>query len=161
MSDTEYTIGPALVKDPAESRTFDVDFYGKCANLWRANEEVQASEYLRPTVPNGFAYLVTASGTLANREPLWPKTIGETITSGSATLQCAAAGANGLDAISSPSAVSDPAGLTVSAVSVQEVRKIRATVAGGVEGQDYDLVYSFTLRGVPRVARLKVKARKR
>lgn len=161
MSDTEYTIGPALVKDPAESRTFDVDFYGKCVNLWRANEEVAGGEYLRPTVPNGFAYLVTAPGTLGFREPMWPKTIGETVPNGSVTLQCAAAGSNGLDLLSAPVVASDPAGLTVTDVSVQEVRKIRATVAGGIEGQDYYLVYSFTLRGVPRVARLKVKARKR
>lgn len=161
MTETEYTITPDLVKDPAESRTFDVDFYAKCVNGWRPNEEVSAGEYMRPSVPNGFAYLVTVAGATGTKEPFWPKVIDETVPNGSATFQCKAAGANGINTITSPAVVSDPAGLTVTAVSVQEFRKIRCTVAGGVDGQMYDLVYSFTLDGVPRVARLKVPVRKR
>lgn len=161
MSETEYTIQPALVMAPDDTRTFDVDFYDKCANLWRANEDVEANEYLLPPVPNGFAYVVTVAGRTAAKPPRFPTTIDETVASGSATLQCKAASAGGISAVSAPSVVSDPTGLTVSAVSVVESRKIRCTVALAVDEQDvdYDLVYSFTLDGVARTARLKVQVR--
>jgi hypothetical protein len=161
MTETEYTITPALVKDPAEARTFDVDFYAKCVQLWRPNEQVSVGEFMRPSVPNGFAYRVTNAGTTGAKEPLWPKVIDQTIPSGSATFECSTAVAQGLNAITSPAVTSDPAGLTVTAVSVQETRKIRCTVSGGLDGQDYDLVYGFTLDAVSRVARLKVQVRKR
>lgn len=158
--ETDYTITPALVLDPGETRTYDVDFFSKAAAFWRPNEDYSAAEYVRPILANGFAYQ-SGGGTSGAVEPRWPRTLAQTVVDGSVTWTCVAAGANGINAISAPSVASDPTGLTVASVSMVETRKIRLTVSGGVAGQDYDLVFSFTLASVPRVARQKVQIRKR
>jgi len=157
----EYTIQPKLVVDPADTRTYDVDFFSKAANFWRANEDFGLTEYVRPTLANGFAYQASVAGTSAGAEPRWPKALGLTVVDGSVTWTCVAAGANGINAISSPTAASDPTGLTIAGVAVSETRKIRLTVSGGLLGQNYDVVFSFTLNGVARVARHKVECRKK
>lgn len=41
-----------------------------------------------PTTQNGYWYLCTVSGTTSGSEPSWPTTIGNTVTSGTATLRC-------------------------------------------------------------------------
>lgn len=154
-----YTFEP-VDKDPAESRAVELELFSKCANFWRPNEQYQASEYARPNAATGFAYQ-TSGGLSGLREPRWPTVIGATVTDGSLTWTCVAAGANGLNAVSGPTAVSNPVGLTISAISVSETSKILATYAGGTVEQDYDAVFSFTLNGVPRVARQTVRIRYR
>lgn len=157
---TDYTIQPTLEKNASETRTIEVDFFAKAAVLWRGNEDWSLNEQIRPTVANGYAYQATTPGTSGANEPRWPKTLAATVADGSVIWTCIAAGANGVNAITSPSAVSDPTGLTISAVSVVETRKIRCTIAGGTLGQEYDAVFSFTLDGQAREARLRVKIRK-
>lgn len=148
-------------KDPDETLKVSLDAFKACANFWRRNEQYSLGEYVRPTRSTGFSYEVTTGGTTGAREPVWPKTEGATVASGSVVLTCRAAGSNGLNEISSPSAVSDPTGLTISDVSASESTKILATYSGGTLDQDYDAVFTFTLNAVPRVARQKVKVRKR
>jgi len=155
-----YTFDDVTV-DPGESHKVLLDLFDICANFWTPNEQVDLTEYVRPRLANGFAYEVTTAGLTARREPIWPRTIGATVASGSAVFTCRAAGSNGLMAITSPSAVSDPTGLTIGSVSVSESTKILATYSGGTLGQDYDAVFTFTLNGVTRVARQVVKVRKR
>lgn len=159
MSETEYTISPKAVKAPDDTIPVEIDLYAKCANVWRANEDVTLTEHLYPTNPNGYSYEVTAAGRTGTVEPRYPMTLGQTIQSGSVTLTCRAASAGGMSAITSPSAVSDPTGLTISGVAVAESRKITATYTGGTLGQDYDAVYTFTLNGLTRVARHRVEIR--
>jgi len=159
--ETDYTITPALVLDPADTRTYEVDLFSKAAIFWRPNEVYGATEYARPTTATGFSYQVTTAGTSGAAEPRWPKVLAQTVTDGSVVWTCTAAAANGINAISAPSAASDPTGLTITSVSVSETHKIRATVTGGILGQDYDIVYSFTLEAVARVARHRVQCRKR
>lgn len=156
----EFTFPDAL-KDPSESRLITLDLFKYCASFWRANEQVDSLEYLRPRKATGFAYQVTVAGTTGMREPVWPTVLAQTLVSGSVTLTCVAAAANGLNPITSPSAVSDPLGLTISAVSASESTKILATYSGGTLDQDYDAVFTFTLNGVSRVARQRVLIRKR
>lgn len=154
-----YTFDP-IDKDPAESRVVELELFNKCANFWRPNEQYQPNEYVRPNTATGLAY--QASGGLSGpREPRWPSVIGATISEGSVTWTTTAAGANGLNPISSPSAVSSPPGLTISSISVSETTKILATYSGGTVDQDCDAVFSFTLNGVPRVARQTVRIRYR
>lgn len=153
---SDYDVQPALYKNPSDVRQLEVDFYSKCAALWKANEDTTLNEYALPTRPNGFAYQVTVAGRTGTDEPRWPTSIGVTVVNGSTTYQCAAAGTNGISAISSPSVTSDPSGLTISGVAVSETRKIVLTVSGGVLGSEYDLVYAFTLNGVARESRQKV-----
>jgi hypothetical protein len=153
----EYTFDP-VTKDPAGARKVVLDLFSICANFWRPNEEYSEGEFIRPNRANGFSCECTTAGTAGAREPTWPTTVGSTVTSGSATFTCRAASTNGLSAITSPSASSD---LTVSDVSVEESTKILATYAvGGTDGEDYDVVFSFTLDGVTRIARQTVRVRK-
>jgi hypothetical protein len=156
----DYTF-PDAVKDPAAEKKVELNLFKFCANYWRANELVALGEYFRPVKATGFSYQVSVGGTTGPREPAWPETEGATVRSGSATFTCAAAGANGLNALSDPSAVSDPAGMTVTGVSVSESTKLLATYQGGTLDQDYDAVFTFTLNGITRVARQKVLIRKR
>lgn len=156
----DYTF-PDAVKDPAAEKKVELNLFKYCANYWRANELVLLGEFVRPTKATGFAYQVSDGGTTGAREPTWPQTLGATVMSGSAMLTCVAAGSSGLNAISDPSAVSDPTGMTVTGVSESESTKILATYQGGTLGQDYDAVFTFTLNGITRVARQKVLIRKR
>jgi hypothetical protein len=151
---------PDAIKDPGTDLKVSLEFFGDCANFWRANEECSLNEHVRPTRGTGFAYKATVAGLSGSREPVWPKTLDATVTDGSITWTCVAAGTNGLAPITSPSATSDPTGLTISAVAVEESTKILATYQGGSLGQDYEAVFTFTLNGA-RVARQRVLVRKR
>lgn len=151
----------AIVKDPDESRPVELDLFGDCANFWRANEQFSLAEFIRPERATGYAYECTVPGTSAARAPSFPTTIGAIVPDGSVTWTCRAAGANGLNPISSPAAVSEPTGLTIASVSVSESTKILAAYGGGTAGQAFDAKFSFTLNGVPRVARQKVQIRLR
>lgn len=159
-STDEFTL-PEAVKDPAADKKVRLEFFDDCANFWIANTEYSSNEYIRPTRATGFAYKATTAGCSSAREPIWPREVDLTVSDGSAIWTCVAAGPNGLSPITSPSGVSDPAGLTVSAVAVDENTNILATYQGGTLGQDYEAVFTFTLSGVPRVARQLVRVRKR
>ena len=157
---SDYRIPDDALKDAAEALPVEINFYDLCANKWRPNEQYGASEYVRPNTPTGFAYQASG-GTSGTREPKWPTTLTQTVVDGSITWTCSVAGANGLNAISSPSAASDPTGLTIAAPSVSETAKLTTTYSSGTLDQDYDAVFTFTLQGVTRVARQLVKVRKR
>jgi len=160
-SDSEYRVREDAVKDPGESLKVLIDLYDLCVLRWQPNEPVSLAEFIRPNVPNGFSYEVTLAGLTGNKEPRWKTTITEQNIDGSATWTCRAAAANGLNVVSGPSAQSDPTGLTISSVSVSENFKILATYAGGVAGESYDAVFTFTLDGLTRIARQRVNVRKR
>jgi hypothetical protein len=149
-----------VVKDPAASRKVRLRLYALAANEWTPNEIVATGEHARPRMPNGFSYEATTGGTTAAREPLWPKAVGLTVTDGSVVWTCRAAAANGLNVVSSPSATSDPAGLTISSVAVAENTDIVATYSGGTEGTTYDAAFTWTLDGVPMVGRQQVRVAK-
>lgn len=157
---SDYIFQP-VTKNAGDTKPVSLDLFRWCANYWRANEQFSLNEYIRPLSPTGFAYQATTAGTTGARQPTWPKTLGGTVVDGSVTWTCVVASTNGLNAISSPSAVSEPTGLTISAVTVSESTKILATYSGGTVDQDYDAVFAFTLNGVPREARQKVKVRRR
>lgn len=159
-ADDEFTL-PDVTKDPGADRKVRLDFFNDCANFWQANAEFSSNEFIRPTRATGFAYKATTAGCSAAREPVWPREVDDTVSDGSVIWTCAAAGSNGLSPITSPSGVSDPTGLTVASVTVDENTNILATYQGGTLGQDYEAVFTFTLSGVPRVARQLVKIRKR
>lgn len=162
MNARDYRFDDHLGKDPAEAAPVVLDLFSLCANFWTTNEQYSQGEFVRPNRATGFSYECTTAGTSGFREPNdWPTTIGATKTEGSVTWTCRAAGSNGLNAITSPSAVSDPTGLTIGSVSVSESTKILATYSGGVEDQEYDAVFTFTLNGVTRIGRQRVPVRKR
>lgn len=150
-----------VVKDPAATRKVRLRLYALAVSEWTPNEVVSSNEHIRPRVPNGFAYEATmVSGPTSAREPLWPKTVGSTVVDGGVTWTCRAAGSNGINVVTSPSAISDPTGLTIGSVSVSEDSNILATYSGGSEGTTYDAVFSWTLDGVPMVGRQRVRVAK-
>lgn len=157
----EFRFPDAPAKDPGEAYSVELDCFAICANFWRPNEQYSGGDYVRPNRPTGFAYQASG-GTSAAADPRWPVVLGLTVVDGSITWTCVAAAANGLNAVSAPSAASDPVGLTISGVVVSETTKILATYAiGGITGRDYTAVYTFTLNGQTRIARQKVPVRLR
>lgn len=157
----DFRIQPDGLVDPGESSKVRINAYDMCAIRWEQNEPYSLLDFIRPTVANGFSYEATTVGTSGSKEPRWPTIIGNTVTDGSVTWSCRAAASGGVNAITAPSATSDPTGLTIASVSVSESHKILATYSGGALGQSYDAVYSFTLDGVTRIARQRVHVRKR
>lgn len=160
-ADLEFRIQPNAVKDAGETLKIRVSFYDFCVVRWQPNEPYSVGDYVRPSSGNGFAYRCTTAGVSGSVEPRFPATVAATKADGSAVWTCEAPGVNGLNAISSPSPSVDPAGLTIQDVSVSESTKLLATYVGGTLDQDYEAIFTFTLDGVPRVARQRVKIRKR
>jgi hypothetical protein len=150
-----------IVKDPGETRSIELSFFGKCANFWRPNELYATNEFVRPTTANGGSFEATIGGTSAAVEPVWPSAEGAKVLDGSVEWTRRPADNNGLNVISAPSAVSDPIGLTISGITVSESVKILATYAGGTLDRHHDAVFTFTLNGVTRIARQRVLIRKR
>lgn len=159
----EFVFRKVQVNESPDTKKVTLNLFRWCANFWRANETHGSGEHIRPTRATGFAYECTTAGTTGAREPLWPRSLDATVTDGSVIWTCRAASTNGLNAITSPSAASDPTGLTIGSVSVDEGCKILATYEPPANslGQDYDAVFTFTLNGVTRVARQRVEIRKR
>lgn len=158
--ETDYRFD-SVEKDPTESLPVELNWFNLCANFWRANEQYGAAEFIRPNVATGFSYQASGAGTSGSKEPRWPTTLALTVTDGSITWTCTAASANGLNALSAPSGVSDPTGLTIGSVAVSETAKVLATYSGGTDGQNYDAVFTVTLNAVTRIARQTVQVRKR
>lgn len=159
--DPAFRIQPDAFKDAGESLKVRINVYDMCAVKWEPNEPYTTGDFVRPVTANGFAYQVTTGGVSDSKEPRWPTVLGQTRVDGSVTWTCVAAGSSGLNAITSPTAQPDPAGLTINDVSVSEAFKILATYVGGTLGQSYDAVYNFTLDGVTRIARQRVFVRQR
>jgi hypothetical protein len=147
-----------VVKDPAAYRKVRLRLYALAVNEWKPNEQVSQNEFVRPRIPNGFAYEATSTGggLTAAKEPRWPKTVTATVIDGGVTWTCRAASTNGINAVSSPSAASDPTGLTIGSVAVAENCDILATYSGGIDGTTYDVAFTWTLDGLTMVGRQKV-----
>lgn len=155
-TDADYVFDDVTV-NPGEQRPVELDLYSAAVSEWRPNEEYTAGAYVRPRMPNGFAYQAGGSAGLSGAtEPYWPKTLGATRQDGSITWTCVAAGTNGLSEITSPSAAAAPVGMTISAISVENFRKIRAVYSNVVEGSDQLVVWTFTLDGNTRIAHQRV-----
>jgi hypothetical protein len=150
----------AIVKDPGTTRLVELDLYEIAAAKWPANEIVAPNEFCRPRIPNGFSFEATTGGTTSSREPRWPATLGATVRDGECTWVCRASGSNGINLVSAPSASSDPTGLTITDIAIVENCKISATYAGGLDGQDYEAVFTWTLEAVTWIGRQLIRVRK-
>lgn len=154
-TEEDYEIGPAEAIVAAE-QPFEISLYEYCARPWRPNEPVDLTETIRPARPNGFAAQCTTAGVTGWNEPIWPKALSGTATDGSAGWTMIAAGTNGLNAASSPTASVSPAtGLTIADLAVSESYKLTGAYEGTVTG-DYVVTFSFTVDGKVRKARQAV-----
>jgi len=57
---------------------------------WQASTTYAAGDFVVPTTLNGFTYECTTGGTSGTTEPIWPTTIGQTVTDGSVVWTCQA-----------------------------------------------------------------------
>ena len=152
----------ACSKDPAEQLQVELDFYHFAIARWAPNDLCAAGETVRPDVGTGYAYVVDVAGTTAAEPPRWPRIAGGTVQDGSVVWRAVSAGSLGLHAITgTPTAESEPDGLVISEISIEEGFKLLATLEGGVLGRTYEAAFTFTLRGKTRIARLRVGVRKR
>ena len=147
---------PDIPLNAGEEKTVELDLYDICAAKWLSNKDYGSSQFALPRTPTGFSYEATTAGRSGPSEPRWPLTIGATVRDGSVIWTCRAAGTNAIFAVTSPSAVSDPSGLTISGVAASESFKILATYSGGTDGETYEAVFSFTLNGQTRKGRQRV-----
>jgi hypothetical protein len=148
-------------KDPAESIQPTLEWFNLCVRFRIGNTTYSASSVVRPNTANGFEYFTSAGGLTGEAEPKWPKVVAQTVRDGSVTWVCQAPSASSLNIMSSPSAVSDPTGLTVTVGSVVDSTRLLPVYSGGTLGQDYDAVFTVTIDGKTRIGRQKVKVRKR
>jgi len=148
-------------KDPAESRQVSLDWFNVCAKFRDGNRPYSANTFVRPTKANGFDYEATTAGTTAENEPRWPTTAGQTVVDGSVTWTARVASGSSINTPGIVSSTSDPVGLTVSGASVADLTRVNATYSGGVDGQQYDAVFTVTINGVARVGRQRVVIRRR
>jgi hypothetical protein len=147
-------------KDPSRQLDAELDLYDLCGAFWHPVRDYALNEFTLPRIANGFSYETTVAGRTGEREPRWPTVIGDTVTSGSATFTCRAAASNALFPASSPSAVSDPSGLTISSVSIESNTRVLATYEGGTLDTDYDAVFTVTINGRQVVFRQRVNVGK-
>lgn len=57
-------------------------------NQWVASTAYSLGDTTKPTTENGYIYKATAAGTSDSSEPIWPTTIGGTVTDGGVTWEC-------------------------------------------------------------------------
>lgn len=160
LDDSAEFMFDSIVKDPGRSRQVTLDCYTLCASLWIANEEFAQDEYVRPSIPTGYAYKALSSFWSGAKEPVWPLRLNDVIADGSGSWQCVVPAANGIIPVVAPIAISEPLGLTISSPTVLESRKIVATYSGGTLGKFYDALFTFTVAGLTQKARQRVYIKK-
>lgn len=156
-----YRVTRPALKDPDEVMPIRLDWYKFCANIAERNERYDLGEVVRPETPTGFAYQAQNTGVTASRKPRWPLVLTQTILDGSVTWLCIEAETNGLNTLETPTAYSDPPGLTIGSLVVEEACKLSCTYADGLLDQDYAAVFTVTLNGLIRIARQLVQVRRR
>ncbi|KWT81143.1 hypothetical protein [Candidatus Magnetominusculus xianensis] len=55
---------------------------------WSAATVYALGDYAKPTTPNAYRYECTTPGTSDSTEPVWPTTVGQTVTDGTAVWTC-------------------------------------------------------------------------
>jgi hypothetical protein len=63
---------------------------------WKASTAYALNDTRLPVTPNGYYYQVTVAGTSGASAPAWPTTLGNTVTDGTVTWRCQAAGLKSL-----------------------------------------------------------------
>jgi hypothetical protein len=128
---------------------------------WSAGEPVALQAYACPTTPNGYAYQATQAGYSGTTEPIWPTTIGQSVTDGSVIWQCVAFSAANLYSTVASATWAAPSGVTVpgQAIAGQIVMAVIDCSAATV-GTNY-LVKCTTVMadGETKVGRILLKVR--
>jgi hypothetical protein len=134
-------------KTAGETKIWGFDYAPFLANAWLAGKVYANGEAIRPTSPTGFQYSC-GGGQSASDEPVWPTTLGGTVTDGSITWTAEAIDNTSLRAtiVSSDWAASD--GITVSneqTYSSDGIQIVTALISDGDAGSDYEVTNTVTL----------------
>ncbi len=129
-------------KRPNETITYQVEFARALENTWHAGYEYDVTDYVRPTVVNGFEYECTNPGQSSQAEPDWPAIIDTVFEDGSVTWTCRDFTGSASDSISSRLVTADP-GVTIETDTIEDTR-ISFTVSGGSNGMAYKIRIEVT-----------------
>jgi hypothetical protein len=116
---------------------YEFEFLSALETVWHPKEIKSATQYVRPTVGNGYEYECTDGGLTGTEEPDWPETIGGTVDDGTVEWTCRDFGSNATDSISTHQATAD-SGITVDSSSVLGT-VVTVTLSGGTLGMTYDV----------------------
>lgn len=157
MSDNPPIDFGSFEKNASSTRTVFLELFPNIASFWEPGFQYESGDYVRPSVPTGFAYECTTAGQSALDEPNWPRVLAETEIDGSAIWTARAAGSNAINAVSGPTATVDPTGEL--AVTPQALvngtgtdSRLPLQLAGGVVGTEYTVSVQFTASGQTLVA---------
>lgn len=157
---------PALVwpdKHPDATEDYAVDFTGYLTRWRQAGTEYALTLRVRVASRPGYEYECTTAGQTGAREPIFPTSVGATVTDGSVTWTCRAVSTSSLKATVSSVDWSADSAITISNESLSG-QIATAFLAGGVDGTDYPVTVTATLSNaaeVPKVVILPVRTPRR
>jgi hypothetical protein len=95
-----FLTAPARVKRAGETKPFTIDLHRYLRSYWIAERVQSAGDYVRSPSVSGFAYQCTQAGETGFKEPAFPRTLGTSVTDGSAQWLTVLPGTNALDPLS-------------------------------------------------------------
>lgn len=134
-----------ITKTETEVLKIEIEYARALEITWRPGTSYSTSTYVRPTTPNGYEYECTSGGQSATTEPLWPRTVAETVSDGSVTWTARAFSTNATDTISSVN-IESPAGITVGTPNTSGT-VVDFTVSGGTSPVTYEVSCEVTSSG--------------
>lgn len=127
------------------------DWHDYLADVWAPGITVPAGRrfrfHRRDPRSTGLEYEVTVAGRTGGRVPMFPTAIGQAVVDGSATLTARAMTAGSLRGTIGTSSFPSVDGVTLSG-EINEDLVYTIWVAGGVDGQTYEILHNVTLNGV-------------
>lgn len=140
---TEITLASKTVD---ETVPVQVDWHDYLARLWDPGRVMTAGRIIRPrrARATGFDYEVTTAGRTGGREPVWPKTLGATVTNGSVVFTARAGSTASMRALVSTAVWESDVGLTLSEPSSSDY-VYTTYVSGGEAGSSYRITLRVTL----------------
>jgi hypothetical protein len=131
----------------------EIDLFEYLAILWAPNRAVADGDVLLPPEPNGFALEAQNAGVTGPELPAYRPIDGETFADGSVQWLLIPTLDDGMYVASDPDAEvipSESGGLEVTELEIAQGRYLRFRYVGGVRGERYEAVFTFTVNAVPR-----------
>lgn len=158
---------PALVwpdKHPDANEDYAVDFTAYLTRWRQSGTDYTLTTRVRVASRPGHEYEVTTAGQTGGREPIFPTTIGSTVTDGSVVWTCRAVSTSSLKAtVSSVAWAANSTDITIASESLSG-QIATAFLSGGQDGTDYEVKVTATLSNgasVPKLVILPVRKPRR